>query len=111
MQGVETKCLNNRFVTVSRTASNPAFAKNISDPAEPTPMLTMPVGASVLAPVNNIHSIVTQIALNGIHPAKRRWNKRTKQHQLTSRSQKKRSLGILYSTERQERGDHIRFES
>jgi hypothetical protein len=70
MQGVERKCLNNRFVTVSRTASNPAFAKNISDPAEPTPMLTMPVGASVLAPVNNIHSIVTQIALNGIHPAK-----------------------------------------
>ena len=42
-----TSLLGEGYSVIKASAANPLFAKNISDTAEPTPLLTMPVGASV----------------------------------------------------------------
>ena len=42
-----TSLFGEGYSVLMASAANPDFAKNISDPAEPTPLLTMPVGAKV----------------------------------------------------------------
>ena len=45
--GPKTSLFGEAYSVLMAASSNPSFTRNVSGPAEPTPMLTMPVGSNV----------------------------------------------------------------